>query len=316
MKVAFFSEAGYQGKVAKNNPNMRTDLAWVYCLDATHYPLNLIGKLPDKSFDLGIAILPKKKKPFLHINVAEEMQRVCSLSSIMQESNYYLWQDNDIEDQIWYLNNLAGVDFMFVHNNIDAQYYNGLTGKKCEKLPSVMVTDFVKKADNKIDAVISGGNLVSIYRGIDSFMVAREYNLPIYALSSGRKPKHEETLGINHLPWTTWLDWMHTLSQFKYAVQFGTGGAGSFNLNCAYLGIPCIGLKALETQNLCFPSLSIDDVDLKKGKELAHKLKNDNDFYNHCVNEGQTNYDKYFNVDKFKSTVNDIYTKHYNIKYN
>ena len=29
MKVAFFTEGGYQGKVPRNNANMRTDMAWV-----------------------------------------------------------------------------------------------------------------------------------------------------------------------------------------------------------------------------------------------------------------------------------------------
>ena len=231
MKVAFFTEGGYQGKVPRNNPNMRTDMAWVCALEADHYPLSLIKKVEDNSYDLGIAILPKNKEPFLNLNVGEELQRTCKVCSVMQESNYHLWQDNPIDAQIWYLNNLMEVDFMFVHNNIDQQYYNGLINKECEKLPSVMVPDFVETSEAKIDAVISGGNLVSIYRGMDSYIVAREFNLPICALSSGRKPAREEELGINHLPWVTWLNWMQELSKFKYAVQFGTGGAGSFNLN-------------------------------------------------------------------------------------
>ncbi len=50
----------------------------------------------------------------------------------MQESNHHLCQDNPIDSQIWYLNNLMEVDFMFVHNNIDQQYYNGLINKESE----------------------------------------------------------------------------------------------------------------------------------------------------------------------------------------
>ena len=201
---------------------------------------------------------------------------------------------------------------MFTHNNIDKEYYSGLLNKPCEKLPSVMITDYVKTSNEKIDAVAIGGNLVAAYRGIDSYMVARELDLPIYAITSGRKKLNEEALGINHIPWTTWLGWMEQLSQFKYGVQFGIGGAGSFNLNCAYLGIPCIGLKELESQNLCFPDLSIGDVDLKKGKELILKLKNDQDFYNHCSVVAQENYTKYFAVDKFYTTVKNIYKKYSN----
>jgi len=316
MKVAFFSEGGYLGKVPKNHINMRTDVAWVHCLNADHYPLSYLNQVTSNSYDLGIAILPKNKKPFLNINVAADLQRICKVTSIMQESNYYLWQDNDVEDQIWYLNNLMEVDFMFVHNDIDKEYYSGLINKDCEKLPSVMVTDFVHTPTVKEDKVIIGGNLVSIYRGIDSFFVARELELPIYALSSGRKPANEEAIGINHLTWTNWLEWMRQLSSFKYAVQFGTGGAGSFNLNCAYLGIPCIGLKSLETQNICFPELSIGDVELKKGKELIRMLKNDIDFYNECAIEGKRNYHKYFNRELFLQTVTNIYDKQFNKKYN
>ena len=312
MKVAFFTEGGYQGKVPKNNPNMRTDMAWVHALDADHYPIYLIEQLPSNSYDLGIAILPKIKDKIRQLDIAKEMNRICNVSSVMQESNYFMWQDESVEDQIWYLNTLSGVDFMFTHNNIDKEYYSGLLNKSCEKLPSVMITDYVKTSNEKIDAVAIGGNLVAAYRGIDSYMVARELDLPIYAITSGRKKLNEEALGINHIPWTTWLGWMEQLSQFKYGVQFGIGGAGSFNLNCAYLGIPCIGLKELESQNLCFPDLSIGDVDLKKGKELILKLKNDQDFYNHCSVVAQENYTKYFAVDKFYTTVKNIYKKYSN----
>ena len=312
MKVAFFTEGGYQGKVPKNNPNMRTDMAWVHALDADHYPIYLIEQLPSNSYDLGIAILPKIKDKIRQLDIAKEMNRICNVSSVMQESNYFMWQDESVEDQIWYLNTLSGVDFMFTHNNIDKEYYSGLLNKPCEKLPSVMITDYVKTSNEKIDAVAIGGNLVAAYRGIDSYMVARELDLPIYAITSGRKKLNEEALGINHIPWTTWLGWMEQLSQFKYGVQFGIGGAGSFNLNCAYLGIPCIGLKELESQNLCFPDLSIGDVDLKKGKELILKLKNDQDFYNHCSVVAQENYTKYFAVDKFYTTVKNIYKKYSN----
>ena len=58
MKIAFFSEAGYEGEVSRDNPNMRTDMAWVHALNADHYPIYLVEKLPSNSYDLGIAILP------------------------------------------------------------------------------------------------------------------------------------------------------------------------------------------------------------------------------------------------------------------
>ena len=42
MNIAFFTEGGYEGKVPRNNPNMRTDMAWLCALEADHYPLSLI----------------------------------------------------------------------------------------------------------------------------------------------------------------------------------------------------------------------------------------------------------------------------------
>ena len=86
-----------------------------------------------------------------------------------------------------------------------------------------MITDFVKTSDKKIDAVaIGGGNLVAAYRGIDSYMVARELDLPIHAISSGRRKPNEESLGITHIPWTTWLGWMEqVIPPNLYGVQFG-----------------------------------------------------------------------------------------------
>ena len=37
------------------------------------------------------------------------------------------------------------------------------------------------------------------------------------------------------------------------------------------------------------------------------KLKNNQDFYNHCSKTAQENYTKYFVVDKFHTTVENIY---------
>ena len=36
-----------------------------------------------------------------------------------------------------------------------------------------------------------------------------------------------------------------------------THAAGTFALNCSYLGIPCIGYKGLDTQSTLHPDLSL-----------------------------------------------------------
>ena len=107
MKIGFFSEAGYEGKVPRNYDNMRTDVAWVCALGATHHPIPKLKSLPDNLYDVGVMILPKNRKPLLDWfpnSVLDNYRRVCKKVTIMQESYYNYWQDSPIEEQIWYFN--------------------------------------------------------------------------------------------------------------------------------------------------------------------------------------------------------------------
>ena len=54
MNIGFFSEAGYEGKVSRDNPNMRTDVAWVCALGATHHPIHKLHELSDNLYDIVI----------------------------------------------------------------------------------------------------------------------------------------------------------------------------------------------------------------------------------------------------------------------
>ena len=58
-----------------------------------------------------------------------------------------------------------------------------------------------------------------------------------------------------------------------------THAAGTFALNCSYLGIPCIGYNNLDTQRELHPNLSVKDGDMETARELVKKLWNDLDFY-------------------------------------
>ena len=63
-----------------------------------------------------------------------------------------------------------------------------------------------------------------------------------------------------------------------------THAAGTFAMNCAYLGIPCIGYKGLDTQRNLHPNLSVDDGDMESAKKLVNKLWNNLDFYKeNCI---------------------------------
>ena len=298
MKTGFFSEAGYEGKVSRDNPNMRTDVAWVCALNATHHPLHRLHELPDNSYDIGVMILPKNRQPLLQYPLLEHYKRVCKKVTIMQESYYNYWQDSSIEEQIWYFNFITEMDLIFCHNDIDAVYYNGLTNVRTELLQSVMITDGVVPRSEWGDAVVIGGNFVWAYGGFDSYQVARELTDDVHAVTTGRMKPEEEGI-LKHIPWMLWREWIDTLSQYNVGVQLGTASAGTFNLNCSFHGIPCIGYSNVNTQKILHPSTTVEVGDIVGAKELARKLKDDK-FYDKCMKETQRIYENYYSEERFK----------------
>jgi len=100
---------------------------------------------------------------------------------------------------------------------------------------------------------------------------------------------------------------MKILSTFKFAIHLmPTVAAGTFSLNCAYFGIPCIGNERVDTQRLCFPKLSVDVENIEKARTLTRLLKSDNDFYKECSLTSKQNYKKYFGLDVYKEHMKKI----------
>ena len=75
--------------------------------------------------------------------------------------------------------------------------------------------------------------------------------------------------------------------------------AGTFNLNCSFHGIPCIGYSNVNTQKILHPSTTVEVGDIVGAKELARKLKDDK-FYDKCMKETQRIYKNYYSEDKFR----------------
>ena len=308
MKIGFFSEAGYEGKVPRNYDNMRTDVAWVCALGATHHPIPKLRSLPDNLYDVGVMILPKNRKPLLEWfpnSVLENYRRVCKKVTIMQESYYNYWQDSPINEQIWYFNFITEMDLIFCHNDIDLLYYNGLTNVRTELLPSVMITDNIVRRNEWGGGVIIGGNWVWAYGGFDSYQVAQEITDDITAVTTGRMKPEEEQI-LKHLPWMMWSEWIKSLSQFNVGIQLGTASAGTFNLNCSFHGIPCIGYSNVNTQNILHPLTTVEVGEMDKAKELARRLKDDK-FYKLCMDTTLKRYEKYYSEDKFLENMKRIF---------
>lgn len=309
-KIAFFTEAGFTGKVNRDHPNRRTEICWYAALDVTHHPIWTLKEVHE-TYDLGICIIPKKNTEKLSLfPLVENMRRICTKIAVMQEGPQTYFQDYPLAIQIWYFNTLQEMDFLLCHNKIDVRYYEGLTGKSCYTMPSLMLTDGLKIASEKKDTVMIGGNMVSWYGGFDSYITAKKMNIPIYAPSMGRKIVGESHLDLTHLPYMNWTEWITALSEMKYAIHLmRTHAAGTFALNCSFLGIPCIGYKGLDTQQILHPECTVELGDLDEAKYLATKLKEDEVFYRICEIRTKHLYKVNYSEEVFLEHMNEIFKK-------
>lgn len=308
MKIGFFTESDYTGQPVRNSENMRTDVAWVVSLNATHHPIYMLPTLEDDKYDVGIMIFPHNKKQLHNFPLLEQYKRVCKKVTIMQESTQWEWQDGSIADQVLYYNTLVEMDLLFCHNDCDKEYFRGLTGVKTEILPTLMIEDVIEvaPATEHSDSAFIHGNWMPIYRGFDAYIIAKQFEVPIYSSITGRMHPDEKQMDINHLPWILWKDFMYELSKHRYGVQCVPASAGQFPLNCGYLGIPCIGFNDVNCQKYIHPALSVDVGDLATAKMLAIFLKGDAKFYKKCSEESKENYKKYYHEDVFNKHMNKI----------
>ena len=279
MKVAFFTEMGFSGKVPRTHKNMRTEFAWMVALNADHYNLN---DKPEQYYQLGIVITPKNSPEKVDL---DRIKNFCKNVGVMQEGPFWFFQDYELSNQIHYYNNLVESDIIFAHNEQDARYYKGLIGHKDVRvLQSLMIEDALLNVQLQHpegrDGIMIGGNMKSWYGGFDSFMLASSVTDEIYSPQMGRRQEGEEQLGISQLPYLEWDKWISELSKKKIGIHMmRTHAAGTFAMNCSYLGIPCVGYNNLDTQRELHPNLSVRDGDMETARELVKKLWNDLDFY-------------------------------------
>jgi hypothetical protein len=214
----------------------------------------------------------------------------------MQEGPYWYFQDYQIDKQFHYYNTLRSADWVYCHNKSDVNYYKGLGCEDVRIMRSLMIPEGLIPRNEWGDVTIIGGNFVSWYGGFDSYIVAREIGYPITAPSMGRKQDQEDEIeDIHYMPYYNWREWINVLSQFHIGVHLmRTHAAGTFNMNCAFHGIPCIGYKGLDTQEILHPLTTVEVGDLETAKYLGKKLKDDEDFYNDCSKTSQEMFKKFY----------------------
>lgn len=312
MKTAFLTEMGFSGKVPIDHRNMRTEFAWMATLESDHF--NLFQYEEVKNYDVVFIIFPKAlvkvnmigiemtypplQRDFDNIKiyslpVVETLKKNNKKVCYIQEGPSYVFNDYDMVTQFNFYNQLAGCDIIFAHNTYDTHFYKGLFPQtKIVVIPSLVIADRfhipdIIKTENK---AMIGGNFCHWYGGFQSYIVATEFQCPIFVPSSHCKRTGEEQVpNLTHLPWVMWEQWMQQLSTFKYAVNLmPTVAAGTFSLNCACFGIPCIGNEKVDTQAILFPELSVDVNDIHAARHLAIQLREDREFYEHIGHYAKT----------------------------
>jgi hypothetical protein len=228
----------------------------------------------------------------------------------MQEGPAWYYQDYNYTNQVNYINFLSSMDFLLTHNKSDISYFKGIFKKPSFNLQSLMIEDTIKNIPRENNQLpIIGGNFCSWYGGVDSYFVAQNFNKPTFIPSMGRKIENEDQFpGLHHLPYMMWNDWIKTLADFNVGIHLmRTHAAGTFALNCAYLGIPCIGYKGLDTQETLHPDLSVNIGDINTANQLAIKLRDNKEFYNYCSHVAKDNYLVYYTEKKWLQNWNEIY---------
>ena len=298
MRIAFFTEMGFRGKVPRNHTNMRTEFGWMVGLDADHFNLN---EVPTQKYDLGIVITPKNSPEKVDLN---QIKSFCDKVGVMQEGPFWYFQDYELVNQIHYYNNLVSADIIFAHNEQDRQYYKGLTNHPDVRvLQSLMIEDPISDITPHEDrsGIMIGGNMKSWYGGFDSFMLASSVTDEIYSPQMGRRQEGEGQLGITQLPYLEWNQWISELSKRRVGIHMmRTHAAGTFAMNCSYLGIPCVGYEGLDTQRILHPNLTVSDGDLESARKLVDKLWNDLDFYEENRILTTELYNKHYSEEEWK----------------
>lgn len=297
-----------QGKITRDYPNMRTEFVWAWMLDADFIPYDSFNN-PNKYLSIlegydFLLFIPSKNKPQNLIHIQN-----CPIPhGIMQEGGRYQWMEWLVKYQELYLEVLNSVDVVLCHNNSDIPYFKGLTNKPVEKLGTYQFIDYIyDKSKCKLHNIFIGGHFNNWYGGRHSYEAIKDFDLvKIGFPTMGRiQADEKEVIAIKdcrvlYYDYMTIPSFINTLSHYKASIHLmPISAAGSFSLNSAIAGIPCIGNSENDTDKLLFPSLCLDlsiPNFLKEARRKMDLLLNDDEFYNATMEYAETTLDE-FNAD-------------------
>tara|TARA_B100000424_G_scaffold90697_1_gene68146 strand:+ start:282 stop:1244 length:963 start_codon:yes stop_codon:yes gene_type:complete len=307
MRILFLSELGHTGEVPRDYRHMRTEFAQMCALRAHHFPIPQIPNYNGfRDYDHVILLIsktPQLRDYLLQINIVEIARSLGNKVWFMQEATSWIHQTMGLQHQINHVNILNSVDGILSENTTDYKYYRGVApNTPVHTIPTLMIEDYLLDArkTEKQDKTMIGGNCSEWYGGFDSYLIADIYNNPIDMPKMRNVDLHDQLPRLNVLPHIQFTDWIYKLSEYKYAVHLMPAiTAGTFCLNTAFLGIPCIGYVDSDPQRICQPDLSVDLYDIEKARKLANRLVTDLDFYEHCSKTAIKNYESNYSESIF-----------------
>jgi len=312
-KILFVSELGHTSKVSRDYKHMRTEFAQMCALQSDHCPIYQLEKYNQTDYDHVILLLSKTtqlREYLLNVDIVDLARKFGKKVWFMQEATCWIHQKMSLPHQVTHINILNSVDGILSENVTDYKYYRGVApNTPVHTIPTLIIEDSLLDARKvkKQDKTMIGGNCSDWYGGFDSYLVADTYQNKIDMPRMRNVDFHEQLPRLSVLPHVQFYDWIYKLAEYKYTVHLMPAiTAGTFCLNSAFLGIPCIGYKDSDPQRLCQPNLSVELYDIESAMELARLLKNDKDFYNDCSKDAINNYNKYYNEKVFLDYMGEI----------
>jgi len=291
MKILLISPNDIKGYVPDNYPNMRVEFCWAKALNACMMPYGHDAYRYEA--DVVFFILPKHtegRDPLASMYAPKLYREQFPNAKIglIQEGpvDYYLnWTAHG---QFTYLNKLSEVDFLCAHNEADKLYLKNFNDN-VYVFPTIYDGTQIPDKHEDRQGVMISGNTSSWYGGTFGMYEAKKHTEFIYLPNSGRvNSKEIEDLhkqGIDVLQrWLLWTEWMRALNHVKLGINLmPIRAAGTFALNCASLGIPCIGFDDLDTQKHHHPKLAVCKNNYRHASRLIEKCLTDQNFYNSVI---------------------------------
>ena len=93
----------------------------------------------------------------------------------------------------------------------------------------------------------------------------------------------------------SWREWINECGKYKVGIHMmRTHAAGTFSMNLAYHGTPCLGYYGLDTQDLLHPQTTVELGDIQGAQRILKKLYDDEFFYQECSEQTKNLFEKYY----------------------